>query len=352
MPPKKGQPPPQPKVLKIPELSNAAGFLRIRNGIWEHIKNGRLTANDWAVYITILHFADWQTGICTSNAQSLAAAWGDFNRSSGNKTEAFQNAMQRLRKNGYIDYPEGNGKRGNFAIFIDKAEPTKGILKGWRLRLVGQEPGSSDFSRPHYQYVSPTPMAECYSEVPTEVPTVDWRVVPTEVPVVVTVEDTVDVTAVGLPLQDVQELTRSSRTPDIKKASSVRSTDGRDYELEFLRESGTAGGQRATASSGASPVKRETPPGSAPPPSIPPDPIEVQANLDWHFNNKGGGTVQCRHCERSAGRGWMRGHLPNCPKLPDDLCSGCFRFVDQCQCRPFDIEKEDDELPKQDDDYV
>src|ERR1039458_5082562 len=125
----------KPFVPKVPELNNDGGYLRLRNGIWDHIKDGRITINDFTVYLTIQKFADWQTGICYSNASSLSAAWGEFS-DAVNKVEQFQNAMRRLRKNGYIDYPEGSGKRGSYPILIDKAEPTKGFLKVWRLRLL------------------------------------------------------------------------------------------------------------------------------------------------------------------------------------------------------------------------
>jgi hypothetical protein len=85
--------------------------------------------------------------------------------------------MRHLRANGYIDYPEGSGQRGNYPIFIDKAEPTLGPLRGWRLRLAAGEPGSSDFSNPWYQYFSPTPFEEAYPDVQVVVQAVDWRVV-------------------------------------------------------------------------------------------------------------------------------------------------------------------------------
>ena len=207
------------KAYKIPELRNDGGYLRLRNGIWDHIKSGRITSNDLAVYLTIQKFADWNTGICFSNAYSLADAWRDFSNAK-NKVEQFQNAMRRLRVSGYIDYPEGGRGHGlSYSILIDKAEPTKGPLAGWRLRLRAGTPGSSDFQNPWYQYISPTPWEECYpvqAVVQAMGQVVDqaigWRVDTTAGQVMVQAVDTVDDGWLALPLQDIQNIIKTSKT--------------------------------------------------------------------------------------------------------------------------------------------
>jgi hypothetical protein len=211
----------KPVSLKVPELNNDGGFIRLRNGIWEHIKSGFITCNDFAVYLTIHKFTNWKTGICMSNAASMTEAWGDFSRAA-NKVEQFQNSMRHLRANGYIDYPEGSGKRGNYPILIDKAEPTKGPLRGWRLRLAAGEPGSSNFSNPWYQYVSPTPFEEAYPDVQVEVQAVDWRVVQVEVQAVVQVEGQAEVPTVALPLQDILDLLKTYSKTAFKTTEKIK----------------------------------------------------------------------------------------------------------------------------------
>ena len=53
---------------KEPELSNEGGFLRLRNGLKEHIRKGYITSNDFAAYYTLHCFADWIKGICETTA--------------------------------------------------------------------------------------------------------------------------------------------------------------------------------------------------------------------------------------------------------------------------------------------
>jgi hypothetical protein len=87
--------------------------------------------------------------------------------------------LERLRDRGYIDYPHANGERGNYPILLNKAEPTLGVLRGWRLRLTGErgEVGTSDFENPLYEYVSSTPWAEAYGDWEIDYPTPEplWR---------------------------------------------------------------------------------------------------------------------------------------------------------------------------------
>src|ERR1039457_6163329 len=147
---------------KEPELNNDGGFLRLRHGLKEHIRKGYITSNDFAAYYTLHCFADWTTGICETTAASLAAMWGDWECK--DKKRAFRTALERLRERAYIDYPLGGGEHGVYPVLINRAEPTKGLLKGWRLRLRAGKPGSSDFSNPWYEYVSPTSFYDAYGE--------------------------------------------------------------------------------------------------------------------------------------------------------------------------------------------
>jgi hypothetical protein len=50
------------------------GFLQLRRGIWEHVRNGQMNVNMLAVYIYILSEADTRTGTWKGCAQSLASA--------------------------------------------------------------------------------------------------------------------------------------------------------------------------------------------------------------------------------------------------------------------------------------
>jgi hypothetical protein len=145
-------------------------FIRIRNGIKEHVKEGAFTQNTWCVY-TLLHLhATWKTGICCTTVDSLAAAWGDWisfhgAKEGGNsKHRTILDCLQRLRDMGYIRYPKGNGQLGTYPILINKYEPTRGALRAWQLNAAQ----TTDFRTPVYDYTSPTPFSEAYGQSPGE----------------------------------------------------------------------------------------------------------------------------------------------------------------------------------------
>jgi hypothetical protein len=52
-------------------MSKENGFLQLRRGIWEHVRNGRMNVNMLAVYVYILSEADTRTGIWNGCAQSI-----------------------------------------------------------------------------------------------------------------------------------------------------------------------------------------------------------------------------------------------------------------------------------------
>lgn len=169
-------PPREPKpTLKRPEFANDAGFLRLRNGLREHIRAGAMSPNDFSVYSSLHFFANWKLGIYYGTAGSIAALWTGWERK--DRKHGVQESLERLRKRGYIDYPTGNGERGNYPILINKAEPTLGVLRGWRLRLVGSVGQTDDelFVDPFYEYVSPTPWSDAYGDEPKPTDKLLWR---------------------------------------------------------------------------------------------------------------------------------------------------------------------------------
>src|ERR1035437_5665321 len=129
------------------------GYTHIRNGIFEHtaMQNG-MSPYEFCVYLTLLRFADFKTGVCLTNADSISAHWSEIT------PEAVRQCLNRLRKKNYIAYPLSKGKRGSYPVLIDKYEPG-GDLLGWRLNAAA----TFNINDPLYEWVSPTPMHEVYS---------------------------------------------------------------------------------------------------------------------------------------------------------------------------------------------
>lgn len=155
----------------VPAKMREGGFIRLRTGIFDHVASGKMTPYDFAVYLTLHRWARWHTGICITTAASLASNWGAWGSTVASETDTeeqtanrkkrtIQNCLKRLRERGYIKYREGDGKRGSYAILIDKYEPSIGALVGWTLDASATE----DFENPVYRYVSPTPFSDAYGE--------------------------------------------------------------------------------------------------------------------------------------------------------------------------------------------
>lgn len=103
-------------------------FTPIRNGLREHIQEGKLPPFDLGVYTALHLLSDWSTGVCHACALSIAFFFGNPSW----KTR-IQKSLRRLRDRGYIHYPKGRGGRGAYPILIHKYEVTVGKLKGTRL---------------------------------------------------------------------------------------------------------------------------------------------------------------------------------------------------------------------------
>jgi hypothetical protein len=54
-------------------MSKENGFLQLRRGIWEHVRDGKMNVNMLAIYIYILSEADTRTGVWKGCAKSIAS---------------------------------------------------------------------------------------------------------------------------------------------------------------------------------------------------------------------------------------------------------------------------------------
>jgi hypothetical protein len=173
MPPRRVVKTEEPKRFKpVTPKMREGGFTRLRHGIFDHTKTGELTIYDFAVLATLWRWVNYHTGVTTTSAASIAANWGEWDSIAEQETDTeatkakrkrrtVQSCLLRLRKKGYINYRQGDGKRGCYAILLNKFEPTEGALLGWSLDVTGT---GDDLEDPMYKYVSPTPFVEAYGE--------------------------------------------------------------------------------------------------------------------------------------------------------------------------------------------
>lgn len=104
------------------------GFAKIRNGLKDHIDQGKMSATDLGVYTFLYLYCTWKTGIWFGNALNIAAKTLSSRRS-------ISDSLHRLRQRGYINYATTRGRRGSYHILIDKFEPQYGPWEGYRLLL-------------------------------------------------------------------------------------------------------------------------------------------------------------------------------------------------------------------------
>jgi hypothetical protein len=107
---------------------NREGFLKLRNGLIEHVDGRQFTANDLGVYLFLHLHKNWRSGICWTNAAGVATTLD------GSPHSSVKRSFERLRERHYIQYRKGDGSRANYPVLLINDEPTRGILKGCRLK--------------------------------------------------------------------------------------------------------------------------------------------------------------------------------------------------------------------------
>jgi hypothetical protein len=105
------------------------GFAQIRRGIWEHVRDGRMSLSDYAVYSYIISQADTRTGMWQGSAGALA---GELCVS----PRLARRFLERLSKGDYIKRFPTPGKHVCYPILIHKFLLTNGEHKGEQLNAL------------------------------------------------------------------------------------------------------------------------------------------------------------------------------------------------------------------------
>jgi hypothetical protein len=105
------------------------GFAQIRRGIWEHVRDGRMSLSDYAVYSYIISQADTRTGIWQGSAGALA---GELCVS----PRLARRFLERLSKGDYIKRFPVPGKHACYPILVHKFLLTNGEHKGEQLNAL------------------------------------------------------------------------------------------------------------------------------------------------------------------------------------------------------------------------
>jgi hypothetical protein len=105
------------------------GFAQIRRGIWEHVRDGRMSLSDYAVYSYIISQADTRTGMWQGSAGALAGELCISRRLA-------RRFLERLSQGDYIKRFPVPGKHVCYPILVHKFLLTNGEHKGEQLNAL------------------------------------------------------------------------------------------------------------------------------------------------------------------------------------------------------------------------
>lgn len=117
-------------------------FVKLRRGVLEHLRDGRLTTLEFAAYVTIILLADKSNGVWHGCAAALADAMGKV--VSEESKRAAQRTLATLARKGYIKNFRVQGQRHNQPILVNKYLVTVGELKD---RVIDAQ-NSTDWKAP------------------------------------------------------------------------------------------------------------------------------------------------------------------------------------------------------------
>ncbi len=107
-------------------MSKLNGFLQLRRGIFEHIRDGRMSHMDALSFIYIVAQADTRTGVWNGSAAALAGEMGMSPRTA-------RDVLERLSARGYLKRFPIPGKHSCYPILVHKFLITDGEHRGEQL---------------------------------------------------------------------------------------------------------------------------------------------------------------------------------------------------------------------------
>ena len=107
-------------------MSRLSGFLQLRRGLWQHVRDGRMSHLDALTLIYIASQADTRTGVWNGSAGALA---GEMAVSSRNA----RRVLERLTVGRYIRRFPSPGSHVCYPILVHKFLVTEGEHKGQHL---------------------------------------------------------------------------------------------------------------------------------------------------------------------------------------------------------------------------
>src|SRR6267142_1558113 len=106
-----------------PPVSKLNGFLQLRRGVWEHVRDGRMSVTVALAFIYICCEADTRTGIWKGSAKSLSGELGIPERTA-------RDVLEKMEHGDYIRRFAVPGRHSCYPILVHKFEITQGEHDG------------------------------------------------------------------------------------------------------------------------------------------------------------------------------------------------------------------------------
>lgn len=104
-------------------MVGSTGFIQLRRGIDEHVREGRISFFEGALYVFILLNTNPSTGVCHGSAGLFATIYSISSRTC-------RDALEKLEDKGYLKRFPVRGKHGSYPILINKFLCSHGAMKG------------------------------------------------------------------------------------------------------------------------------------------------------------------------------------------------------------------------------
>lgn len=111
---------------------NYSGFVQLRRGISEHVRDGRLSFFEASLYVFIVMETNPSTGLCYGSAGLFAAIYGISPRTC-------RDALEKLEQKKYLRRFPTRGKHGSYPILINKFLCSAGAMKGLYVNSLKSE---------------------------------------------------------------------------------------------------------------------------------------------------------------------------------------------------------------------
>jgi hypothetical protein len=125
-------------------MSKENGFLQLRRGIWEHIRDGRMSITEGLAFVYICSQADTRTGVWKGCAKAISSDLGLPERTA-------RDVLEKMEHGDYIRRFAVPGRHLCYPILVHKFEITQGEHDGEQLNaLDSRSPAElSYFPREH-----------------------------------------------------------------------------------------------------------------------------------------------------------------------------------------------------------